>query len=88
VKIRSGMVSNSSSASFTIPLDKITALQLKQILHYNEEVEKEGSHYSDSWDIRVKDDVVFGWTVIDNDYMARFLWDIGVPREVVDYSGD
>jgi hypothetical protein len=88
MKIRQGMVSNSSSASFTIPLDKITALQLKQILEYNKEAEKEGSPYCDSWDIRVKDDVVFGWTVIDNDYMARFLWDIGVPREVVNYHGD
>ena len=88
MKIRSGFVSNSSSSSFVIPKDKITALQLDQIVNHIEEGKKynmdccdDGSYWN--WDINTNGHVVCGDTLMDNFDMREFLNYIGVDPNVV-----
>lgn len=73
MKIREGFVSNSSSASFLVALNKLTARQYLNIVEYKELTA--GDKYADDWDIAVTDNGLNlqGTTDMDNDYLAIYL---------------
>lgn len=69
MKIRAGFVSNSSSASFVISLDDISAKQLRMI------TDGHPSDYADylEWSITVDSDNVSGYTSMDNFNFRDYL---------------
>ena len=76
MKIRKGFVSNSSSSSFIILTDNISAKQLKKI--YNHRIKTKPD---DWWSIIEKDDYIQLSTFMDNFDMRSYLLDIGVAEE-------
>jgi len=83
MKVRAGLVSNSSSSSFVINRSDITSLQEKLIHeHYKESVYDE----CDNWNITVDDYAVRGSTIMDNFDMAEYLKEIGVDMECVTWE--
>jgi hypothetical protein len=94
MKLRFGFVTNSSSSSFTIKLNNITEKQLHYIKNHYElarEVlpEEYLSPYLSEWNawaIEVTDDVVRGYTPIDNFDMESFLEYIGVKSEHITWT--
>ena len=82
MKIRNGFVSNSSSSSFIINLNDITALQSYAIENHIEVANKMGmwASGSDRWDIFInyEDGYIKGFTIMDNFDMREFLKKIGV----------
>lgn len=89
MKVRSGFVSNSSSASFVVPLNVLTERQLEQILDHQEEGKRLGLEYADDvfWEVEVGDGLVSGSTIMDNFDFLAFLELIGVPKDAIDYVG-
>lgn len=94
MKIRAGFVSNSSSASFTIPLSKITEEQLLKIVDHGEiAVELEMEYPEDAWEIQVHRcrggwGWVEGFTWMDNFDMHHFFEVIGISEDVVKWHED
>ena len=88
MKYRTSFVSNSSSSSFTIPLDKITARQLKLIQTHQIKGEKYGVSDGDTdpWDIEVTEHYVKGSTGMDNFDMSFYLNAIGIPDDVIQWG--
>lgn len=88
MKIRTEFVSNSSSSSFSIPLEAITGKQLKLIQAHQIRGKKLGIPWADTdpWTIEVTDDVIRGWTFMDNFDMSQFLREIGVPDQVIEWD--
>ena len=89
MKIRNGFVSNSSSASFTIPKYEISGRQAQQIIDHAEECKKYGMFCSDSeaWDIDDYDaHNIKGSTIMDNFDMHEFFGHIGVDPDVVRWN--
>ena len=79
MKGRRGFVSNSSSSSFIVSKDDITARQLHQILTHELWGERLGIEYWNyPWTIVETDIVVKGSTFMDNFDMEEFLKAIGV----------
>jgi len=76
MKIRKGFVSNSSSSSFIILTDNISAKQLKKI--YNHRIKTKPD---DWWSIIEKDDYIQLSTFMDNFDMYTYLINIGVNEE-------
>ena len=76
MKIRKGFVSNSSSSSFIILTDNISAKQLKKI--YNHKIKTDPD---DWWSIIEKDDYIQLSTFMDNFDMYTYLINIGVSEE-------
>lgn len=91
MKVRRGFVSNSSSSSFVIKLDDITARQLQKIQNHAEtlpegDVEAQWvASKEDAWYICVGD-VVIGSTPMDNFDMRRYLISIGVDMSKVEWG--
>lgn len=85
MKIRNGFVSNSSSASFVIQLNDLTARQLQSIINHSTIGAEMGLDWADSdyWNITVGKDQVCGDTFMDNFDMHEFFERIGVPESVV-----
>lgn len=83
MQLRHGFVSNSSSSSFIIRKDQLTAHQIQQIMDHATVGEAMGLDYagSDSWSIDVTDTEVRGWTSMDNFDMRDFLIRIGVGSQ-------
>ena len=79
MKIRNCFVSNSSSASFVIPLSALSAEQYYKLLCYSDNSDR------DSWMIDEIDSPTSlkGWTVMDNGDMGEFLESIGVDSTYV-----
>lgn len=71
MKIRSGFVSNSSSASFVANLDRLTEDQVDIILAYDGE---------DGWSFSVDADkgLITGYTIMDNGDLEEYLEKNGI----------
>jgi len=81
MKLRLGFVSNSSSASFVLPLKYVSERQRGQIKNHSLEGKELGFKYwDDSWRLRFDEEggVVSGDTRMDNFDMYAFLKAIGV----------
>lgn len=82
MKLKYKFVSNSSSASFVIPVHVLSEEQLEKLLNYN--IYADGYKYADGWRINIvendtsKNKYIEGFTIMDNGDMAEFLEDIGV----------
>ena len=88
MKIRSGFVSNSSSASFIINLDDITKIQLFQIVDYECQAPKMGFEYCEGWRFKQKNNKIFGDATIDNMDMDEYLCKIGIDKMDIQYFID
>lgn len=75
MKIRSGFVSNSSSSSFVVNLDKLSKKERRVLLQFNEITGEHPRGWSDHWTITVDEDqgVIRGWTVMDNGDLDEYL---------------
>lgn len=85
MKIINGFVSNSSSSAFVLPLRKLSLEQLCKIVNHLEWGAKLGItvwEQSDSWDIDIRNGILYGSTSMDNFNMKEFLEKIGVPDTV------
>lgn len=97
MKIRTGFVSNSSSASFVVALDKITAadaLKLMAYTHNGREVlghiDGASREWVDSWSIDpdYHRGVIRGWTSMDNGDLSEYLEKVGVDTSLFTWEGD
>jgi len=97
VKIRNGFVSNSSSSSFMVPKVSITGEQYEQILNHIEEGKRLGMDDKfDNWEISYRDEwrfietenVLKGYTSMDNFNMQDFMQLIGVDKIEAHFEGD
>lgn len=91
MKVRNGFVSNSSSSSFIINLDDISARQLQQIEdHKNSNMYKKyyGDDYYQCWFVFVHEEegVVRGNTPMDNFDMEEYLESIGIVMDKVKWG--
>ena len=85
-KIRAGFVSNSSSASFVISLDDLSAKQLRMITD-GSSINFENFEDYECWSINVNDEEVSGYTSLDNfnfyDYLVE---DVKVDPSKIKYE--
>lgn len=79
MKIRTGFVSNSSSASFIIAKADLSENQMKKLLNYDC---KDG----DFWEISETDSLVKGWTIMDNGDMSDFMRSLKINGEHVNWE--
>lgn len=85
MKVRAGFVSNSSSASFVISLDDISAKQLRMITDGNP------TDYVDykSWLVTVDDENVRGFTTMDNfNFFDYLVEEVKVDPSKIKYERD
>ncbi|MEN6550062.1 MAG: hypothetical protein ABFE07_28805 [Armatimonadia bacterium] len=90
MKVRSGFVSNSSSASFVILKFNLTKRQLKQIRSAQAYARRVGMEYPEEfatgWQLREDENVLWGTTPMDNFGMAEFLTKIGVDWDYIGWE--
>jgi hypothetical protein len=87
MKLRIGFVTNSSSSSFTIAKSDLTDDQIEKIKnHIKVAKELEMETFYDEWDIRETKYEIYGYTLMDNFDMEKFLLLIGVAREDVEWE--
>ena len=84
MKIRFGFVSNSSDASFAIPLKFLSPFQIEAIIRHATIGEMLDIAYAeDKWDVRLTPTHIVGDTSMDNFDMDTLFKYIGVPKRVV-----
>ncbi|MDD5589187.1 MAG: hypothetical protein PHP92_03985 [Candidatus Nanoarchaeia archaeon] len=88
MKIRIAFVSNSSSSSFTIRKSDLNGRQIEMIKNHIEEANKmkakaEDFRECDRWDIGEDENIIDGYTTMDNFDMNWFLKEIGIEDDVV-----
>lgn len=92
MRLRTGFVSNSSSASFTIHKEDLTEIQIELIRDHSRFAREHFAglieYPGDAWQITEDDDVISGYTTMDNFDMEMFLALIGVDHENVDFDSD
>lgn len=90
MKTRNGFVSNSSSSSFVIALQKLTGEQLQHILNpdYGSQNYDETSDFPYAWSINIdgSNGTVEGYTSMDNFDMGRYFEEIGVPDHIITWG--
>ena len=93
MKTRTAFVSNSSSSSFVISLDDLTAKQLKLIeTHEIKGPKVLGRDWQrvlpndEIWDIDVSEKNIHGRTGMDNFSMQKFLEEIGIDMNKVRWN--
>lgn len=92
MKIRNGYVSNSSSASFVIPLDMLCDCKIDSIHNHVQEAQKHKAYYDfgdveDGWSITQEEHYILGYCVMDNFDMHTFLHDyLKIPGNVVKWD--
>lgn len=85
MKVRLGFVSNSSSSSFLVDLNKITGLQAAQILNHRELLRNDDSE-CDAWDVStcLSGAMIKCFTIIDNfDLHGYIIEHLGVPEDAI-----
>lgn len=102
MKIRTGLVSNSSSASFVIPLAWITQELVDKLLARGRKITASDNPKADfvlvetkddSWKVCVTDngngrDVLCGSTIMDNGGMSKLLKELGFPEGCAIWESD
>jgi len=96
MKIRTGFVSNSSSASFTIMRDDLTDEQIAALekATVGRKTLCEGfdigylDGVDDAWDILFTEDKISGITICYNSCIWDFFNRLGIPREIVSFYDD
>lgn len=89
MKIRSGFVSNSSSASFVILKSNLTERQLKQIRSAPAYAKRLGMDFIEeyeNWRVQEDENVILGTTTMDNFCFAEFLTKIGVNWDYIGWD--
>ena len=88
MKVRTGFVSNSSSASFVLDKRYLTPNEIDRILAYNDNPSHE--KWRDSWRIEEDEDFVRGDTIMDNGYLFEFIkTEIDPPtKAIVSWEGE
>lgn len=88
MKIRNGFVSNSSSSSFVISSDKVTAKQLYKIINHCDwgKMKGVGTYYDDPWHIEVDENEIRGETSMDNFNMREFLEYIEINKDDIEWD--
>lgn len=99
MKIKSDHVTNSSSASFIIPKDKVNDVQLALIKNHMEaaimlmRMEPDNLNFNfgymgqfDEWRITITEETVEGFTTMDNFDLLHFLKVIGIDERDIDYD--
>ena len=89
MKLRSGFVSNSSSASFILLKKYLTEEQIKKILSYDmKEIEHEGG-YGECWSIKDEEDIIRGITSMDNGILNDIIREMNPPmKALLEWSHD
>ncbi len=75
MKIRTGFVSNSSSASFVVSKHSITYAQGVALLAYDNHEDN-----VDGWSIRDEGEYITGYAIIDNGHLNDYLEKINFPK--------
>ena len=91
MRTRLDFVTNSSSSSFFINLDRITEVQKMLILNHVEVShilkQKTYNNPHDAWKIIIEENQIHGWTSMDNFNMYEFLQLIGINKDYIHIEG-
>jgi hypothetical protein len=87
MKMRDGFVSNSSSSSFIISKYHLSKGQIDKIYNHAVIGRDLGIPHTDwAWSITETDENIKGSTVMDNFDMHRFLNEIGINGDLIEWS--
>lgn len=91
MKIKSDFVTNSSSASFVISKNVLSANQVHMINEHIKIAKKDDRNYGSlqAWNIEETENEMRGYTSMDNFNMFDYLQEVvGVERKDIFYDGD
>lgn len=88
MKIRHGFVSNSSSASFTVNIDKLSVRDVIILIDYPLVAAQESSQWNDYWDITrdITRGLIIGSTNMDNCDLSDYLTANGVDTSAFHFG--